>query len=84
MPPGITAYAAQLPDYHRLDLRATRRWEFRRSQLTAAVDLFNAYNRTNLIGYAYSPVVSGTTVKTSREARDLLPLLPSVGVTWEF
>ena len=78
------AYAAQLPDYHRLDLRATRRWEFRRSQLTAAVDLFNAYNRTNLIGYAYSPVVSGTTVKTSREARDLLPLLPSVGVTWEF
>ena len=78
------AYAAQLPDYHRLDLRATRRWEFRRSQLTASVDLFNAYNRTNLIGYAYSPVVSGTTVKTSREARDLLPLLPSVGVTWEF
>lgn len=78
------AYAAQLPAYHRLDLRAMRRWEFRRSQLTTYVDLFNAYDRTNLIGYAYSPVVSGTTVTTSREARDLLPLLPSVGVTWEF
>ncbi len=78
------AYTDQLPDYHRLDLRATRRWELGRSQLIAFVDLFNAYNRTNLIGYAYSPVVSGTTVKTTREARDLLPLLPSVGLTWEF
>ncbi|MEI6052806.1 MAG: TonB-dependent receptor, partial [Opitutaceae bacterium] len=78
------AYAAQLPDYHRLDLRATRRWEFGRSNLTAFIDLFNAYNRTNLVGYSYSPVVSGNTVNTTREARDLLPLMPSVGVTWEF
>jgi len=67
------AYAAQLPDYHRLDLRATRRWDFRRSTLTAYLDIFNAYDRTNLVGYAYTPVITGTTVTTTREVRDLLP-----------
>jgi hypothetical protein len=78
------AYAARLPAYHRLDLRATRRWEFRRSTLTAYIDIFNAYDRTNLLGYAYSPVVTGTTVTAEREIRDLLPFVPSLGVTWEF
>ena len=78
------AYGAQLPGYHRLDLRATRRWEFRRSTLTAYIDIFNAYDRTNLLGYAYSPVVTGNSVTTSREVRDLLPFVPSLGVTWEF
>jgi hypothetical protein len=78
------AYAARLPDYHRLDLRATRRWDFRRTTLTAFVDIFNAYDRTNLLGYAYSPIVSGNTVTTQREVRDLLPFVPSIGVTLDF
>ena len=78
------AYAAQLPAYHRLDLRVTRRWELRQSTLTVFADIFNAYDRTNLLGYAYSPVISGTTVTTTREARDLLPFVPSLGITWEF
>jgi outer membrane cobalamin receptor len=77
-------YGGRLPAYHRLDLRATRRFHLRRGELRAFVDLFNAYDRTNLIGYDWSPVVQGNQVSARREGRDLLPILPSVGVEWAF
>ena len=77
-------YGEQLPDYHRLDLRGTRRFQLRRSELRVFVDVFNAYDRVNVIGYDHRVTVSGSEVSVTRKARDQLPLLPSVGVEWAF
>lgn len=77
-------YGLRLPDYHRLDLRATRRFKLRRGELRAYVDIFNAYDRVNLLGYDHDVTVTGTQVTDVKEAREQLPFLPSVGLAWEF
>jgi len=77
-------YAERLPAYHRLDLRATRRWVLKRGELRAFVDLFNAYDHDNLVGYTYSANVQGGQVTAQPKPKDLLPLLPSLGVEYEF
>ena len=78
------AYAERLPAYHRLDLRATRRWTLKRGELRAYVDVFNAYDHANLVGYTYSANVQGNQVTAQPKPKDLLPLLPSLGVEYEF
>lgn len=78
------AYGLRLPDYHRLDLRATRRIQVRRGEVRVFVDVFNAYDRLNVLGYDHKVTVSGTQVTDRREPREQLPFLPSVGVSWEF
>jgi hypothetical protein len=78
------AYGLRLPDYHRLDLRATRRFALKKGELRAYVDLFNAYDRLNYLGYDHKVTVSGTQVTDVKEAREQLPFLPSFGVSWEF
>lgn len=77
-------YGLRLPDYHRLDLRATRRVKLAHSELRLFLDLFNAYDRVNLLGYDHNVVVSGTTVTDTKKPREQLPLLPSIGASWEF
>lgn len=78
------AYAERLPAYHRLDLRMTRRWTPRWGEVRAFLDVFNAYDRVNLLGYSTSPVVQGTQVEVRREVKDLLPFVPSAGVEVAF
>jgi hypothetical protein len=77
-------YSVELPAYHRLDLRATRLWQLRNSQLTAYLDLFNAYDRVNSYGTIRDLTVQGTSVIVTPRPREMLPILPSAGVTWEF
>ncbi len=77
-------YGLSLPDYHRLDLRATRRIKLSRGELRLFVDLFNTYNHVNLVGYDHKVTVNGTQVTHVRKPREQLPLLPSAGVRWEF
>ena len=77
-------YGLRLPDYHRLDLRVTRRVKLSKGDLRVFLDVFNAYDRTNLVGYQHSVTVTGTVVTDARKPREQLPLLPSAGVAWEF
>lgn len=79
-----TPYAERLPAYHRLDLRVTRRWTPRWGEVRAFLDVFNAYDRVNLLGYSTSPVVQGAQVEVRREVKDLLPFVPSAGVEVNF
>lgn len=65
----------RLPPYHRLDLRADRRFSER---LTGYAELINAYNRRNVSGYIYNADYS------SRKPETQLPLLISVGVQWRY
>ncbi|HKH46647.1 MAG TPA: TonB-dependent receptor [Thermoanaerobaculia bacterium] len=41
----------RLPEYHRLDLRVSRRWQLSRGRLTLFLDAQNLYNRRNVAGY---------------------------------
>jgi hypothetical protein len=78
------AYGLRLPDYHRLDLRATRRFKVKHGEVRAFLDIFNAYDRVNLLGYDHQVSVSGTQITDRKKPREQLPFLPSVGVSWEF
>lgn len=77
-------YGKRLPAYHRLDLRATRRWELKRGELRVFADLFNAYDHANLLGYTYRANVQGSQVTAQPKPKELLPVLPSLGVEYEF
>jgi hypothetical protein len=75
----------RLPAYHRLDLRVTRRFQVRRGILDVYVDLFNAYNQSNLRSYDYGLRWIDNRSMYIREPDDeLLPILPSIGFRWEF
>lgn len=72
----------RLPAYHRLDLRAARRWPLRSGRLTFYLDVQNLYDRENLAGFEVE-------LDEEAEAAILHPegwpgIFPSVGITWEF
>lgn len=77
-------YGLRLSDYHRLDARVTRRFTTKRGEIRTFLDLFNLYDRTNLVGYDHNVVVNGTTVTDTRKPRKQLPFLPSIGAEWSF
>lgn len=77
-------FSLRLPAYHRLDLRVTRQFYLQRGRLSAYLDLFNAYNRSNLIGYNRKLIVTETAVEVMAQPRKLFPFLPTAGLSWEF
>jgi outer membrane receptor for ferrienterochelin and colicin len=72
----------RLPVYARLDVRASRAFNYRTRRLTLFVELLNLLNRTN-----YGPA-DGTVRQSTREAagyvEKLFPFVPSAGFTIEF
>ncbi|MFZ5554209.1 MAG: TonB-dependent receptor [Bacteroidota bacterium] len=78
----------RLSDYHRLDLTAKRRWEFKKtwkeegkpdkikvvSLLEAVVSVTNVYNRENIF---YVDRVTSERVYQ-------LPIIPALGINWSF
>ncbi|MFC1660356.1 TonB-dependent receptor domain-containing protein [Gemmatimonadota bacterium] len=77
--------SSRLPSYHRLDLRATRRFQVGRGTLDIYVDLFNAYNQENLRSFDYGLESRNEKLMYIRYPDEtLLPILPSIGFRWEF
>lgn len=75
----------RLPAYHRLDVRATRRFRFERSSFEVFVDVFNLYNRNNLRGYSWNLRRTNDGFVVSRTAgEEQLPFLPTLGFRWMF
>lgn len=72
----------RLPDYHRLDLRASRSWALRSGRLTFYVDVQNLYDRENLAGFDLAIDEDAGTVELEEEHWP--GLFPSLGVLWEF
>ncbi|MCB1009620.1 MAG: TonB-dependent receptor [Acidobacteria bacterium] len=71
----------RLPDYHRLDLRASRRWATRSGGLTFYLDVQDFTDRRNLAGFGF--------VVDDEEGVTLEPeawpgIVPSLGLVWEF
>ena len=73
------------PAYHRLDLRATRTYRLQHGTLRAFVDIFNAYDRKNEVGFDshYAWIAQGQ-LHVVKTPGTMLPLLPSFGLSWEF
>lgn len=70
--------------YHRLDLRATRTYQFSRSQLDVFLDITNLYNHENerirYIQFTRNPNGSFTGADV---VEHWLPLIPSFGLRWD-
>jgi hypothetical protein len=77
-------HAARLPAYHRMDVRVSRDIALRSGRLNIFVDVFNLYNRDNPQGYEYIVNVSNERIAVRRSLEPMLPVMPSLGLMWEF
>jgi outer membrane receptor protein involved in Fe transport len=78
--------AARLRDYMSLDLQISREWQWSTQSLTAFLEITNLLNRRNVGGIEYDveeDEETGLYVITS-EPEELLPLVPSIGIRWQF
>ncbi len=72
----------ELPDYHRMDLRLSRRWPLKSGAITAFLDVQNLYDRNNTAGFDLEfDTEEGELIKTTERWPGIFP---SVGITWEF
>ena len=92
-PDGETVYVAvpgprnklDLRQFRSLDFRLSREFDVRRGRLTAFLEVSNTFNRRNVccIDWDITDDPNGDTVLEN--SRDYwLPLLPAIGVLWEF
>lgn len=78
----------RLDDYHRLDVRASRRFALRRGVLELFIDVQNLYNRKNDAGFE----VDGANFLVDDQGNavyrptpeEWLGVLPSFGISWTF
>jgi hypothetical protein len=75
-------FGERLPDYHRLDFRATREWETGFGRVVFLLDLQNVYDRGNIAGFDYDIDEEEGTIDPQPE--EWAGFLPSVGVRIEF
>ncbi|MHB1192114.1 MAG: TonB-dependent receptor [Longimicrobiales bacterium] len=69
---------ARYPDYHSLNLRFDRRFNFQGSNLVWYVSVWNAYNRKNIAAYSWNGV------KGKVDTMHQWGMLPIFGLEWEF
>ncbi len=75
-------FSVRLPDYHRLDLRASRPWKLRAGTLVFFIDVQNVYNRDNIAGFDFQIDEEAGTLTPNAER--WAGILPSVGVSFDF
>ncbi len=77
---------ARLKDYLSVDLQISRRWRWHDQSLTAFLEVTNLPNRHNVGGIEYDieEDESNGGFLLAPQEETLLPLVPSVGVRWEF
>jgi TonB family protein len=76
--PYSGSYTERLPMFHQLDIRVDKRWKFPTWELSAYLDVQNAYNHANSEGLQYNFNY------TTRNYVSGLPILPIVGLRGEF
>ncbi len=71
-----TKNSARYPDYHMLDIRIDRSFQFANWKLMAYLDVWNVYARQNVTLYTYSIDETGTVTRTvPDEAPRMVPIL---------
>ena len=69
-----------------MDLQISHKWQWERQALTAFLEVTNVLSRRNVGGIEYDieeDEDAGVFLLTS-ENEELLPLVPSIGVRWQF
>jgi len=74
----------RLPAYHRLDARISREWTRRNGRIQAYIDVFNLYNRANARAIDPFAEVRDGQVVLGQGYDEMIPFVPSFGVSWEF
>ena len=77
---------ARLSAYHRMDVRASRRFLLGRGELSVYLDLFNVYNRSNMQAVTYFAAwdAANRRIVTEKDVQDQLGILPTFGLRWVF
>ena len=73
--------SARFPAYHKLDVRIDKKFVFGSWTLTAYLDLWNVYNRQNVLDYSYKIDSNGIITETPRYDFGILPI---VGLSAQF
>lgn len=73
--------SSRYPDYHKIDIRVDRQFIFQGWSLTAYLDLWNVYNRPNIISYSFRAEPDGGITETPRYDFGIMPI---VGMTANF
>jgi len=73
--------SARLPDFHQLDLRLDKYFRFEKWTLSAYLDLWNVYNRDNVIYYSFEVDENGEATRTENYDFSILPI---VGISAQF
>lgn len=74
-------YSEKRPAYHRLDIRASAYAHFWSTDWTFYIDVINAYNRKNVLGYDYS---LSPDLTIQRRVVGMFPILPNIGINARF
>jgi len=77
---GGARNGARFPPTHRLDLDASRAFQYRGATVAPYVSVVNAYNAKNVFVYLYEY----STDRPTRRAISQFPVLPSLGVCVDF
>lgn len=72
---------ARKPPYHRLDVRFTAATNFWNLDWNFYLDVINAYNRSNVIGYDY---YVNNNLTLGRDASTMFPIIPTLGFSVKF
>ena len=82
--PGVRN-AEQLPHFASLDARISRKFDVRRGTLTVFAEVTNLLDRNNICCIDYDLETDENDNDFLSSSPDyLLPLLPAVGILWEF
>jgi outer membrane receptor protein involved in Fe transport len=73
--------SARYPDYHKLDIRVDKQFILNGWALTAYIDLWNVYNRDNVMSYSYKADANGNIIATVKPDFGITPI---VGISAKF
>lgn len=73
--------SARYPDYHKLDIRIDKQFVFDNWSFSVYLDLWNVYNRDNVVSYSFKTSKDGT---ITREPRYDFGVMPILGFTAKF
>lgn len=73
--------SARYPDYHKLDLRIDKQFVFDNWSFSVYLDLWNVYNRDNVVSYSFKTTKDGT---ITTEPRYDFGIMPIIGFTAKF
>jgi outer membrane receptor for ferrienterochelin and colicin len=73
------------PSYHRLDIRINRNYVHKRGKTTIFLQIINAYNHKNVNNYDFSILAQdANSFSFEIDTETWFPILPLIGVSWEF